>query len=140
MLSFVIDISLIVLFIVFIHIGFEVGLIRSFFAFCAGFISILLAQNYPVQAGINYYLIFVVSAIVIYLAGLFIVRVVKLFYLSLFDKFAGIVLSFCICFMLTVNFVLPQINKKTNGAKTTVGASIQKAYYNNVLPIIKKYK
>ena len=136
--SFVIDVSLILLFIVFINIGFEVGLIRSFFAFCAGFISILLAQNYPEQAGINYYLIFVVTAIVIYLVGLFFVRVVKLFYLTLFDKFAGIVLSVCICFMLTANFVLPQIRKYTNGAKTTVGASIQKIYYENFVPIIRK--
>ena len=136
--SFVIDIGLILLFIVFINIGFEVGLIRSFFAFCAGFISILLAQNYPEQAGINYYLVFVVSAIVIYLVGLFFVRVVKLFYLTLFDKFAGIILSVCICFVFTANFVLPQIKKYTNGTKTTVGASIQKVYYNNFWPIIRK--
>ena len=136
--SFVIDISLIFLFIIFINIGFEVGLIRSFFAFCAGFISILLAQNYPVQDGINCYLIFTVSAVVIYLVGLFFVRVVKLFYLTLFDKFAGIVLSVCICFVFTANFVLPQIKKHTNGAQTKVGASIQKVYYNNFWPIIKK--
>ena len=136
--SFLIDISLIVLFIVFLHIGFEAGFIRSLFAFAAGIISITLAKNYPMQEGINFYLVFFVSAIVVYLAGLFIVRVLKLFYLTLFDKYAGIILSICICFMFTVNFVLPQIAKHTNGIHTTVGNSIQKIYYNNVLPIIKK--
>ena len=138
MTSFIIDISLIALFLVFIHIGFEAGLVRSFFAFCAGFVSILLAQNYPVQDGINYYLIFTVSAIVIYLGGLIIMHIVKFFYLSLFDKFAGIALSVLICFMLTVNFVLPQIKKQTNGTRTKVGSSIQQIYYKNILPIINK--
>ena len=136
--SFLIDVSLIVLFIIFLHIGFEVGFIRSFFAFAAGIISITLAKNYPMQEGINFYLVFFVSAIVVYLVGLFIVRLLKLFYLTLFDKYAGIVLSICICFVFTVNFVLPQIKKHTGIAHTTVGDSIQKIYYNNVLPIIKK--
>jgi len=138
MTSLVLDISLVMLFIFFVNIGFEVGFVRSFFAFAAGIISVMLAKNYPMQEGINFYLVFSVSAIIIYLAGLFIVRIVKFFYLSLFDKFAGILLSVCICFMFTVNFVLPQINKQTNGVQTRVGNSIQKIYYNNVLPIIKK--
>ncbi|MFA6913849.1 MAG: hypothetical protein WCQ83_01455, partial [Endomicrobiia bacterium] len=86
MLGIGIDIIVIVLLFILLYIGFSVGIIKSCFAVSAGFFSILLAESYPYQIGINYYLIFIAAAIGIFLVGLLIFKIFKFLYLSIFDK------------------------------------------------------
>ena len=110
MLNIVINIILFVLLAFLLYIGYYAGIIKSFFAVAAGFVAIVLAENYPYQFGINYYFVFVAAALIIFLIGLFIFKVVKFFYLSIFDKLAGACLGFFIWFVLSANVVIPTFN------------------------------
>jgi uncharacterized membrane protein required for colicin V production len=107
MLNIVINIILFVLLAFLLYIGYYAGIIKSFFAVAAGFFAIILAENYPYQFGINYYFVFAAVALIIFLIGLFIFKVVKFFYLSIFDKLAGACLGFFIWFVLSANVVIP---------------------------------
>ena len=62
-------INIIVIFVLFLllYISFQAGIVRTLFAVSAGFFAVILAENYPYQYGINYYLIFVITALVIFL-------------------------------------------------------------------------
>ena len=73
--------------------GWSAGLTRSFFALLAGFVSVMAAEKYPYQSGINYYLVFAICSLVFYMTGAFALRIVKFFYMNLIDKAGGAVLS-----------------------------------------------
>ncbi len=138
MLDIVINIILFVLLAFLLYISFYAGIIKSFFAVAAGFIAIVLAENYPYQLGINYYFVFAAAALIVFLIGLFIFKVVKFFYLSIFDKLAGACLGFFIWFVLSANVVIPTFNATVDKieSKTT-------SYISNLseqtLPVFGNY-
>ena len=138
MLNFIINIILIVLLVFLLYIGYYAGIIKSFFAVTAGFLGIVLAENYPYQFGINYYFVFVAAALIIFLIGIFIFKIVKFLYLSMFDKLAGACLGFFIWFVLSANFVIPTFNisvEKIEDKTTSYISNLSKEY----LPIFGKY-
>lgn len=110
MLSLVIDINIILLLLLLLYIGYYAGIIKSFFATASGFFAIILAENYPYQTGINYYFVFVAVAVIIFLVGIFVFKVVKFLYLSIFDKLAGACLGLFLWFILSANVVIPSLN------------------------------
>jgi len=138
MTSFLIDILLIVLLLFFFYIGFKAGIIRSFFAVTAGFIAIILAENYPNQIGINYYLIFCVSAGSVYLMGLFVLRLVDFMFLSFFDKLAGSCLSILIWVILSANCIIPSITNGNNKLETKIVTNISHLS-SKIFPSFGKY-
>lgn len=116
MLAIVTDIIIILLLLFLLYIGFYAGIIKSFFAVSAGFFAILLAENYPYQIGINYYLVFAATAFIVFLIGLLIFKIVKFLYLSIFDKIAGACLGFFVWFILSANFVIPTLDRTVDKA------------------------
>ncbi|MFA7073698.1 MAG: hypothetical protein WC234_00750 [Endomicrobiaceae bacterium] len=125
MLALFTDVILIALLLLFIYIGFSTGIIKSFFAVSAGFFSVLLAENYPYQIGINYYLIFIASAIAIFLLGMLIFQIVKFLYLSIFDKTVGAFFAVIIWFVLSANVMIPVLNcQSSEPVKTKVSSEI----------------
>lgn len=137
MTSFLIDVLLIVSFVFFFYIGFKAGIIRSFFAVTAGFVSIILAKNYPHQVGINYYLIFCVSAVSIYITGLFVLRFVNFIFLSFFDKLTGACLSVLIWIILSANCIVPSL---TNGKLETKITATVSDISKKMFPSFGKYQ
>lgn len=138
MLNILINIILFVLLAILLYISFSAGIIKSFFAVAAGFFAIVLAENYPYQSGINYYFIFAAVAIIIFLIGLFILGVVKFFYLSVFDKLAGACLGIFIWFVLSANVVIPTFNnsvEKTNSPTVSYISNLSE----QILPVFGKY-
>jgi len=141
MLTLITDIIIILLLLFLLYIGYYAGIIKSFFAVSAGFFAILLAENYPYQIGINYYLVFAVTAFVIFLIGLLIFKIVKFLYLSIFDKIAGACLGFFVWFVLSANFVIPVLNKSADKAETvtTKTSSYISDFSSKVFPVFGQY-
>jgi uncharacterized membrane protein required for colicin V production len=138
MLNILINVTIFLLLVILLYIGFYAGIIKSFFAVAAGFCAIVLAENYPYQFGINYYFIFFAAAFIVYLTGLFIFKVAKFLYLSIFDKLAGACLSVFIWFILTANVVIPAFNGYVNPTETKTTSYISNLS-EQILPIFGKY-
>ncbi len=140
-MTLLIDIFILVSILLIAWFGWSAGLTRSFFAVLAGFVSVMAAEKYPYQSGINYYLVFAICALVFYMAGAFALRIVKFFYMNLIDKAGGAVLSVLVWFVVCVNVVVPTLTYGTQalgGSERsfykTVSASMQKN-----MPFIKAY-
>jgi hypothetical protein len=93
-------------------IGWSVGLVRTFFAVCAGFAAIFAADKYPCKEGMNVYLVFSIAALFIILIGAFILRIIKFFYLNIFDRAGGAFLNACVWAVLFVNIIVPSLNSR----------------------------
>lgn len=138
MTGFLTDIILIVLLLFFFYIGFKAGIIRSFFAVIAGFTAIILAENYPYQIGINYYLVFCVSAASVYITGLFALRLADFMFLSVFDKLTGAVFGVLLWFIVSANFVIPSIPKEAGRNETKIESAISRLS-SKTFPLFGKY-
>lgn len=139
MLGIGIDIIVIVVLLVLLYIGFSTGIIKSFFAVSAGFFSVLLAENYPYQIGINYYLIFIASAIGIFLIGLLVFKIFKFLYLSIFDKTMGACFGIILWFILSANFIIPVLTPSSKPVDTKVSSVISRISLK-FFPSFNKYK
>ncbi len=141
MLSLAIDISIILLLLFLLYIGYYAGIIKSFFAVVSGFFAIILAENYPYQVGINYYFVFVAVAIIIFLVGVFIFKIVKFLYLSIFDKLAGACFGFFLWFILSANVIIPSLDVYANQIQSKIEktTSIISKLSKVTLPIFGKY-
>lgn len=141
MLTLITDIIIILLLLFLLYIGYYAGIIKSFFAVTAGFFAIILAENYPYQIGINYYLVFAVTAFFIVLIGLLIFKIVKFLYLSIFDKIAGACLGFFVWFIISANFVIPVLNKSADTAETvtTKTSSYLSDFSSKTFPVFGQY-
>ncbi len=124
----------------FLFAGFYAGIIKSFFAVSAGFFATILAENYPYQEGINYYFVFVATAVIIFIIGIIVFKFVKFLYLSLFDKIAGAGLGLFLSFLLVANFVIPTIQ---NAADIVANIKTKTGYITNLsskaFPMFGKY-
>ena len=120
MLSLAIDGSIILLLLLLLYIGYYAGIIKSFFAVVSGFFAIILAENYPYQVGINYYFVFVAVALIIFLVGVFVFKIVKFLYLSIFDKLAGACLGFFLWLILSVNVIIPSLDVYANQIQSKI--------------------
>ena len=138
MLNIVINIILLISLAFLLYIGYYAGIIKSSFAVAAGFFAIILAERYPYQFGINYYFVFVAVALIIFLLGVFIFKIVKFFYLSLFDKLAGACLGCFIWFVLSANFIIPTFNTSVEKIETKTTDYISNLS-RELLPSFGKY-
>ena len=120
MLSLTIDVSIILLLLFLLYIGYYAGIIKSFFAVVSGFFAIVLAESYPYQVGINDYFVFVAVALIIFLVGIFVFKIVKFLYLSIFDKLAGACLGFFLWFILSANVVIPSLDVYVNQIQSKI--------------------
>jgi uncharacterized membrane protein required for colicin V production len=107
-----IDIFLIISIILIAWFGWNVGFTRTFFAVLAGFLAIFVASKYPYQEGINFYLIFVITALFVVVIGAFTLRLIKFFYLNILDRIGGAILSICIWLIVSINIIIPTIIQK----------------------------
>ena len=141
MLSLAIDGSIILLLLFLLYIGYYAGIIKSFFAVVSGFFAIVLAESYPNQVGINYYFVFVAVALIIFLVGIFIFKIVKFLYLSIFDKLAGACLGFFLWLILSVNVIIPSLDVYANQIQSKIEktTSIISKLSKVTLPIFGKY-
>ena len=141
MLSLAIDGSIILLLLFLLYIGYYAGIIKSFFAVVSGFFAIVLAENYPNQVGINYYFVFVAVALIIFLVGIFVFKIVKFLYLSIFDKLAGACLGFFLWLILSVNVIIPSLDVYANQIQSKIEktTSIISKLSKVTLPIFGKY-
>lgn len=141
MLSLAIDGSIILLLLFLLYIGYYAGIIKSFFAVVSGFFAIVLAESYPNQVGINYYFVFVAVAIIIFLVGIFIFKIVKFLYLSIFDKLAGACLGFFLWLILSANVIIPSLDVYANQIQSKIEktTSIISKLSKVTLPIFGKY-
>jgi uncharacterized membrane protein required for colicin V production len=124
-----IDIFLISSIILIAWFGWNVGFTRTFFAVFAGFSAVFVATKYPYQEGINFYLIFAVTALFIFMIGAFTLRVINFFYLNILDRIGGAVLSICIWLIVSINIIIPTITQihALDESKHTVHGTISDA-------------
>jgi uncharacterized membrane protein required for colicin V production len=139
MLGIFIDFILIIALLIFLYIGFSTGIIKSFFAVSAGFFSILLAENYPYQIGINYYQMYNASAIAVFLIGLLVVKIVKFLYLSIFDKAMGACFAVVLWFILSANVIIPGLKEQSSKPVNTKASSEISKISSRFFPSFSRY-
>ncbi|MDR0956333.1 MAG: hypothetical protein LBL77_00420 [Endomicrobium sp.] len=105
----IIDLFLVISVILIGWLGWFTGFTRAFFAAFAGFMSVFAASKYPYQEGLNFYIVFLITALFIIILGVFTLRVINFFYLNILDKFGGMVLSVFIWLVISVNIIIPTI-------------------------------
>lgn len=140
-MTLLIDIFILVSIILIAWFGWSAGLTRTFFALLAGFVSIMAAEKYPYQSGINFYLIFVICALVFYMAGAFILRAVRFFYMNLIDKTGGAVLSVLVWFVVCINVVVPTLTYGTqalDGSSRSFYKTVSTSMHKNI-PFLRDY-
>ena len=135
-----IDVFLIVSILLIAYLGWSAGFTRSFFAVLTGFLSILAANKYPYQEGINFYLIFVITALAIMFAGGFILRLVNFFYMNTVDKAGGAVLSALVWIVVSVNVVVPTLTHGTHALDGSAQKTIYKTISNKMHSHISIFK
>jgi len=140
-MALIIDIFLVASLIVIIKLGWSAGFTRSFFAAFAGFAAIFAASKYPFQEGANFYLVFIITALLLIAAGGFILRLVKFFYMNDFDKAAGAVLGGALWIIVCVNVIVPTLTYGTSvfdGENKSVFRIVSNGMHS-YLPSLKEY-
>jgi hypothetical protein len=92
-----------------VWLGWSVGFTRTFFAVLAGFLAIFTASKYPHQEGLNFYLIFIITALLVIMLGGFTLRLIRFFYLNILDRIGGAALSGCVWLVVSVNIIIPAV-------------------------------
>ncbi len=105
----VIDIFLALSIVLAVWLGYSVGFTRTFFAVLAGFLAIFAASKYPHQEGLNFYLVFAITALLVIMSGGFTLRLISFFYLNILDRIGGAVLSACVWLIVSVNIIIPAV-------------------------------
>jgi uncharacterized membrane protein required for colicin V production len=137
----IIDIFLVVSVILIACLGWSAGLTRTFFAVLAGFVAVFVASKYPYQEGLNFYVIFVITALFIIMLGRFISRMVSFFYLNILDRIGGAALSVCVWLIVAINVVIPTITHDTHildGPTHTIYTTVSHTMQSK-FPIFKDY-
>ncbi|MDR2709220.1 MAG: CvpA family protein [Elusimicrobiota bacterium] len=94
------------------YLGWKAGFTRCFFALLAGFLAIAAASKYPNQEGLNFYLIFLIVAVAVFIGGALSFRAVNFIYMTIFDKAAGMILAALVWTIVSVNVVIPALDAK----------------------------
>ncbi|OEG70124.1 hypothetical protein ATZ36_06005 [Candidatus Endomicrobiellum trichonymphae] len=105
----VIDIFLTLSVVLAVWLGWSAGFARTFFAILAGFLAVFVASKYPHQEGLNFYLIFTITALLVIMAGGFTLRLISFFYLNILDRIGGAALSVCVWLAVSVNIIIPAV-------------------------------
>ena len=140
-MNLLVDVFLVASILVIAWFGWSAGLTRSFFAVLAGFLSIFAASIYPYQEGINFYLIFIITLVVVMMAGGFILRLVRFFFMNIVDKTGGAALSVIVWLIVAINVVIPTLTHGTrvlDGSTRTVYKTISKSMHAKI-PLFKDY-
>ncbi|MDR2191435.1 MAG: hypothetical protein LBO62_00940 [Endomicrobium sp.] len=140
-MSLLIDIFLAVSIALAAWLGWSAGATRSFFAAFSGFAAVFAASRYPYQEGINFWLIFVISALIIIMICGFVLRLVNFFFMKPFDKAGGAVLSVLVWIVVSVNVIVPTLTHGTralDGSGNTLYKTFSRTIRKNV-PILKDY-
>jgi uncharacterized membrane protein required for colicin V production len=103
----VIDIFLTLSVVLAVCLGWSAGFTRAFFAVLAGFLAVFVANKYPYQEGLNFYLIFAITALLVIMSGGFALRLISLFYLNILDRIGGAALSAFVWLVVSVNIIIP---------------------------------
>jgi uncharacterized membrane protein required for colicin V production len=104
-----IDIFLTLSVVLAVWLGWSAGFTRTFFAVLAGFLAVFAASKYPYQEGLNFYLIFIITALLVIMSGGFTLRLISFFYLNILDRIGGAALSACLWLLVSVNIIIPAV-------------------------------
>ncbi|MCL2334569.1 MAG: hypothetical protein FWC57_00715 [Endomicrobia bacterium] len=140
-MNLLIDIFLVASIAAIAYLGWKAGLTRSFFAVLAGFLAMFAAHKYPYHDGINIYLVFVITALFVMMAGGFTLRIVHFFYMNIVDKAGGAALSVLVWLVVSVNIVVPTLTHGTHaldGSTHTLYKTISDTMQRNI-PLFRDY-
>ncbi len=104
-----IDIFLTLSVVLAVWLGWSAGFTRTFFAVLSGFLAVFAASKYPYQEGLNFYLVFTITALLVIMSGGFTLRLISFFYLNILDRIAGAALSACVWLIVSVNIIIPAV-------------------------------
>jgi uncharacterized membrane protein required for colicin V production len=104
-----IDIFLTLSVVLAVWLGWSAGFTRIFFAVLSGFLAVFAASKYPYQEGLNFYLIFAITALLVIMSGGFTLRLISFFYLNILDRIGGAALSACVWLIVSVNIIIPVV-------------------------------
>jgi hypothetical protein len=137
-----IDIFLVISVILIAWLGWSAGLARTFFAVFAGFMAIFASTKYPYQEGLNFYLVFLMTALLIIVLGVLTLRIIKFFYLNILDRLGGALLSVCIWLIVSINVLIPTMTHGTHALDRSTNNIIYTTISNTMqskIPMFKDY-
>src|SRR5271157_4474180 len=105
------DIIVLVFVLLFCMAGFRTGIVSTIFCLSSGFLGLIAATKYTVALGMNFYLVFLLTAVLVIALGLFLGRIVQDKILGTFDNVMGMILGACFGIMLVSILMFPVLNK-----------------------------
>ena len=140
-MALLIDVFLAVSIFLIAWLGWSAGAVRSSFAALAGFMAIFAASKYPYQEGINFWLVFAISALIVIMLGGLVLRLVRFFFMNPFDKACGAILSVAVWTTVAVALVIPTLTHGTrafDGSDGFLYRTLSQTIRKNV-PVLKDY-
>ena len=136
------DVAVLIVIMLIAIFGFNVGILMSIFYFIAGFGGAWVAQSYASALGINYYIVFVVSALLFIVIGFIIKKIAGALFLCSVDKFLGLILGAVIGLWLVVSIMYPYaLNMDKVVRETTVSSYFSQkvmVWLNNKFPVLNR--
>jgi len=124
--------------------GFNVGVLMSLFYFIAGFGGAWVAQSYSHVLGINYYIVFIIAALLFLGIGSIIKKVASALLLGWVDRFLGFLMGAVIGLWLVISVLYPYALNMDKDVRVTTNGSYfsQKVlpWLSNKIPTIQRYK
>ena len=105
------DVIVLVLVLLFCMAGFSTGIVSTIFCLSSGYAGLFVATKYSAQLGMNFYLVFLLTAAAIIALGLFLGRLAQENLLGTFDNVMGMILGACFGIMLISILMFPVLNK-----------------------------
>ncbi|MDR1784397.1 MAG: hypothetical protein LBQ99_01495 [Endomicrobium sp.] len=122
--------------------GWSIGFTRIFFAILAGFLAIFVASEYSCRKGLNLYLAFVITVLLIVAIGYFIKRLVNFLCIDFLDKIGGLAINVCVWLILYMNIIMPTVMTCENYTLDKSSGRIYKTiscFVKSKIPLFKNY-
>lgn len=117
------------------YFGFNTGIVASIFYVSSGFAGMWAAHKYAGQLNMNFYLLFILAAAAVILAGFILGKVLRGLLLGVVDKVGGCVFGLALGFTIFAVALLPMSKNFSSSWKTRFDSSIS---VKKVLPYILK--
>jgi len=130
------DVVILVLVALGAYFGFSTGIIASIFYMSSGFAGMWAAHKFSSQLGINFYILFVLAAGIVVLAGFIIGKIVRGLLLGWLDKAGGLAFGILLGLAVFAVAMFPAAKKVNAKWQDTVQRSFS---VKKIMPVMKKF-
>jgi uncharacterized membrane protein required for colicin V production len=138
------DIVVLIVVLLTTFFGSKTGIIASIFYIASSFIGMWVAHRFSAVVGINFYLLFIVTAAVVIFAGYLISKLFHAVLLGPADRIGGGVLGLILGILIVATIVVPLIRHSPSAAKKYALSSFTTTkvlpFTEKAAPIVRRVK